>query len=396
VTGTPGRFGAFGGAYVPEILFTPVLTLARAYEAARIDPAFQAELTHELTTFAGRPTPVTHVARFGEAVGLRRVYLKREDLLHTGAHKINNALGQALLARRMGKTRIVAETGAGQHGVASATACARVGLSCVVYMGEVDMERQHPNVERMKLLGAEVIPVRSGSRTLKDAINEAMRDWSASLHTTHYLLGSALGPHPYPTMVRDFHTVIGREAGVQMQGVAGRLPDLLVACVGGGSNAIGLFHPFLEDGSVRIVGVEAGGEGIRSGRHAARFAEPAVGVLHGTKTQVLQDESGQIRSTHSISAGLDYPAVGPEHASLHATGRVRYETADDREALDAFDLLARTEGILPALESAHALAFVIREGRARTLDPETLILVNLSGRGDKDLGVVLAARGKGD
>jgi tryptophan synthase beta chain len=395
VTETPGRFGAFGGVYVPEILFTPVLELARAYEEARIDPSFQAELTRELSTFAGRPTPVTHVARFGEAVGLRRVHLKREDLLHTGAHKINNALGQALLARRMGKTRIVAETGAGQHGVASATACARVGLSCVVYMGEVDMERQRPNVDRMKLLGADVVPVHSGSRTLKDAINEAMRDWSSSIRTTHYLLGSALGPHPYPTMVRDFHTVIGREARRQMQDLAGRLPDLLVACVGGGSNAIGLFHPFLEDATVRMVGVEAGGEGIGSGRHAARFAQPAVGVLHGTRTQVLQDESGQVRSTHSISAGLDYPAVGPEHASLHATGRVRYETADDREALEAFDLLARTEGILPALESAHALAYVIREGRARALDPETLLLVNLSGRGDKDLGVVLAARGKG-
>lgn len=395
MTGTPGRFGAFGGVYVPEILFTPVLELARAYEEARIDPSFQAELARELTTFAGRPTPVTHVARFGEAVGLRQVHLKREDLLHTGAHKINNALGQALLARRMGKTRIVAETGAGQHGVASATACARVGLSCVVYMGEVDMERQRSNVERMKLLGAEVLPVRSGSRTLKDAINEAMRDWSASIRTTHYLLGSALGPHPYPTMVRDFHTVIGREARRQMQDLTGRLPDLLVACVGGGSNAIGLFHPFLEDASVRMVGVEAGGEGIGSGRHAARFAQPAVGVLHGTKTQVLQDEAGQVRSTHSISAGLDYPAVGPEHAALHAMGRVRYETADDREALEAFDLLARTEGILPALESAHALAYVIREGRARSLDPETLLLVNLSGRGDKDLGVVLAARGKG-
>ena len=395
MTGTPGRFGAFGGVYVPEILFTPVLELARAYDEARVDPAFQAELTRELTTFAGRPTPVTHVARFGAAVGLNRVHLKREDLLHTGAHKINNALGQALLARRMGKTRIVAETGAGQHGVASATACARVGLSCVVYMGEVDMERQRPNVERMKLLGAEVVPVRSGSRTLKDAINEAMRDWSGSIRTTHYLLGSALGPHPYPTMVRDFHTVIGREARRQMQEIAGRLPDLLVACVGGGSNAIGLFHPFLEDRSVRMVGVEAGGEGIASGRHAARFADPAVGVLHGTKTQVMQDDAGQVRATHSISAGLDYPAVGPEHAALHASGRVRYETADDREALEAFDLLAHTEGILPALESAHALAYVIREGRARGLDPDTLLLVNLSGRGDKDLGVVLEAREKG-
>ena len=386
-----GRFGAFGGVYVPEILFTPVLALARAYDEARADPAFQSELTRELRTFAGRPTPLTHAARFGEAVGPRRVYLKREDLLHTGAHKINNALGQALLARRMGKTRIVAETGAGQHGVATATACARAGLSCVVYMGEVDMERQRPNVERMRLLGAEVTPVRSGSRTLKDAINEAMRDWSASVRTTHYLLGSVLGPHPYPTMVRDFQTVIGREAREQIQAVANRLPDFLVACVGGGSNSIGLFHPFLEDRSVAMVGVEAGGEGIASGRHAARFADPAVGVLHGTKTQVLQDSAGQVRETHSISAGLDYPAVGPEHAALHASGRVRYETASDREALEAFDLLARQEGILPALESAHALAYLMREGRARSLDPDTLIVLNLSGRGDKDLGIVTGA-----
>jgi tryptophan synthase beta chain len=404
----PGRFGEFGGVYVPEILFTPVLELARAYDEARADPAFQAELELELRTFAGRPTPLTHAARFGEAAGLHRVYLKREDLLHTGAHKINNALGQALLARRMGKTRIVAETGAGQHGVATATVCARIGLTCVVYMGEVDMERQRPNVERMRLLGAEILPVRSGSRTLKDAINEAMRDWSASVRTTHYLLGSVLGPHPYPTMVRDFQVVIGREAREQIQALAGRLPDLLVACVGGGSNAIGLFHAFLEDRSVRMVGVEAGGEGIESGRHAARFAEPAVGVLHGTRTQVLQDSAGQIRGTHSISAGLDYPAVGPEHAALHASGRVRYESATDEEALLAFDSLARTEGILPALESSHALAYLLRAGpgersragragrtsapEAGSLDPDTLIVVNLSGRGDKDLGVVLAAR----
>ena len=395
MSGEAGRFGEFGGAYVPEILFTPVLELARSYDEARADPAFQAELTRELRTFAGRPTPLTHAKRFGEAVGLSRVYLKREDLLHTGAHKLNNALGQALLARRMGKTRIVAETGAGQHGVASATACARVGLTCVVYMGEVDMERQRPNVERMRLLGAEVVGVRSGSRTLKDAINEAMRDWSASVRTTHYLLGSVLGPHPYPTMVRDFQVVIGRETRAAIQEIAGSLPDLLVACVGGGSNAIGLFHPFLEDRLVRMVGVEAGGEGTATGRHAARFAEPAVGVLHGTKTQVLQDSAGQVRSTHSISAGLDYPAVGPEHADLHARGRVRYETATDREALLAFDLLARTEGILPALESSHALAYLIREGRSRTLAADTLIVANLSGRGDKDLGIVIAAREKG-
>ena len=390
MTVAPGRVGLFGGVYVPEILFTPVLELARAYEEARADPAFQAEFERELRTFAGRPTPLTHAARFGEAVGLRRVYLKREDLLHTGAHKINNAIGQALLARRMGKTRIVAETGAGQHGVATATACARFGLQCVVYMGEVDMERQRPNVERMRLLGAEVLPVASGSRTLKDAINEAMRDWSASVRTTHYLLGSVLGPHPYPTMVRDFQAVIGREARHQIWELKGTLPDLLVACVGGGSNSIGLFHAFLGDPSVKMIGIEAGGEGIESGRHAARFAEPAVGVLHGTKTQVLQDDAGQIRGTHSISAGLDYPAVGPEHAALHASGRVRYESATDREALDAFDLLASTEGILPALESSHALAYLVRAGRA--LRPDALIIANLSGRGDKDLAVVLAAK----
>ncbi len=395
MSGEGGRFGDFGGVYVPEILFTPIQELSRAYEKAREDPAFQAELTRELRAFAGRPTPLTHVPRLGDGLGLAHVYLKREDLLHTGAHKLNNALGQALLARRMGKTRIVAETGAGQHGVASATACARVGLACVVYMGEVDMERQRPNVERMRLLGAEVVPVGSGSRTLKDAINEAMRDWSASVRTTHYLLGSVLGPHPYPTMVRDFQVVIGRETRAEIQEIAGRLPDLLVACVGGGSNAIGLFHPFLEDRSVRMVGVEAGGEGIASGRHAARFAEPAIGVLHGTKTQVLQDAAGQVRGTHSISAGLDYPAVGPEHAALHARGRVRYEIATDAEALDAFDLLARTEGILPALESSHALAWLAREARSGALPSDTLIVVNLSGRGDKDLGIVAAARGRG-
>ena len=390
-TGTiPGRFGEFGGVYVPEILFGPVLELARAYETARSDPSFQEELARELRTFAGRPTPLTHAARFGDAVGLTRLYLKREDLLHTGAHKINNAVGQALLARRMGKERIVAETGAGQHGVATATACARYGLTCVVYMGDVDMERQRPNVERMRLLGAEVRPVASGTRTLKDAINEAMRDWSASVRTTHYLLGSVLGPHPYPTMVRDFQSVIGRETKEQIRERTGGLPDLLVACVGGGSNAIGLFHAFLDDRSVSMVGVEAGGAGIASGRHAARFAEPAVGVLHGTRTQVLQDDAGQVRPTHSISAGLDYPAVGPEHAALHEAGRVRYASATDDEALDAFDLLARTEGILPALESSHALAYLMRkEGRGA---PDALTVVNLSGRGDKDLGVVLAAR----
>jgi tryptophan synthase beta chain len=387
-----GRFGAFGGIYVPETLLTPVLELAAAYDEARRDPTFAAELERELREFAGRPTPLTRARRFATECRLENVYLKREDLLHTGAHKINNAIGQALLARRMGKTRVVAETGAGQHGVASATACARYGLDCVVYMGEVDMERQRPNVERMRLLGAEVRGVGSGSRTLKDAINEAMRDWSASVRTTHYLLGSVLGPHPYPTLVRDFQSVIGREAREQFVKAEGRLPDRLVACVGGGSNSIGLFHAFLGDAAVAMVGVEAGGEGIATGRHAARFAEPKPGVLHGTRSLVLQDEAGQVRETHSVSAGLDYPAVGPEHAALGAAGRIRYESATDAEALAAFDLLARSEGILPALESSHALAWVIREGRAGRIRPDERILINLSGRGDKDLGVVLAAR----
>jgi tryptophan synthase beta chain len=385
----PGRFGEFGGIYVPETLITPVLELAHEYEEARRDQAFHVALQRELRDFAGRPTPLQLAERLGEACGgLRRLYLKREDLLHTGAHKINNALGQALLAKRMGKTRLVAETGAGQHGVATASAAARYGLECVVYMGEVDMARQQPNVERMRLLGARVTAVASGSRTLKDAINEAMRDWSANVRTTHYLLGSVLGPHPYPTMVRDFQSVIGHEAHDQILATAGRLPDLCVACVGGGSNAIGLFHAFLQDLSVALVGVEAGGEGIATGRHAARFADPTPGVLHGTRTQVLQDAAGQVRETHSVSAGLDYPAVGPEHAWLHATGRARYESATDGEALDAFALLARTEGILPALEPAHALAWVSREGRAGRIDRDCVIVLNLSGRGDKDLGIV--------
>ena len=386
-----GRFGEFGGLYVPETLIGPVLELGRAYDEARSDAAFREELERELREFAGRPTPLAPAPRFGARAGLRRLYLKREDLLHTGAHKINNAIGQALLARRIGKTRLVAETGAGQHGVATATAAARYGRACTVYMGEVDMARQRPNVERMHLLGAEVRPVASGSRTLKDAINEAMRDWSASVHTTHYLLGSVLGPHPYPTMVRDFQAVIGREAREQILRAEGRLPDLLVACVGGGSNSIGLFHPFLDDPAVRMVGVEAGGEGIATGRHAARFAEPVPGVLHGTRTLVLQDAAGLVRETHSISAGLDYPAVGPEHAMLGATGRVHYDSATDEEALAAFRALATEEGILPALESSHALAYVLREGTAGRVDREALVVVNLSGRGDKDLAVVLEA-----
>jgi tryptophan synthase beta chain len=384
----PGRFGAYGGRYVPETLLGPVLHLARAYDEARADPAFASELAAELRDFAGRPTPLALAPRLARRAGLERVWLKREDLLHTGAHKINNAIGQALLARRIGKTRLVAETGAGQHGVATATAAARYGLSCTVYMGEVDMARQRPNVERMRLLGAEVRPVASGSRTLKDAINEAMRDWSASVRTTHYLLGSVLGPHPYPTMVRDFQAVIGREAREQFLAAEGRLPDLLVACVGGGSNSIGLFHAFLGDPGVRMVGVEAAGEGIATGRHAARFAEPAPGVLHGTRTLVLQDEAGLVRETHSISAGLDYPAVGPEHAMLGAAGRVVYDSATDAEALEAFHLLATEEGILPALESSHALAWVLRAGRNGSLAPESRVVINLSGRGDKDLAVV--------
>jgi tryptophan synthase beta chain len=377
--------------YVPETLFTPVLELAAAYEEARRDPSFQADLARELREFAGRPTPLLRADRLASATGLERVYLKREDLLHTGAHKINNAIGQALLARRMGKRRILAETGAGQHGVATATACARYGLECVVYMGEVDMARQRPNVERMRLLGADVRAVASGSRTLKDAINEAMRDWAATVRTTHYLLGSVLGPHPYPTMVRDFQSVIGREAKEQIRAVEGRLPDLLVACVGGGSNAIGLFHEFLGDAAVAMVGVEAGGEGITTGRHAARFADPAPGILHGTRSLVLQDEAGMVRDTHSISAGLDYPAVGPEHAALGASGRVRYAAATDSEALRAFDLLARTEGILPALESSHALAYVAREGREGRIARDAVVIVSLSGRGDKDLEIVTSA-----
>ncbi|MGE5177608.1 MAG: tryptophan synthase subunit beta [Bacteroidota bacterium] len=384
----PGRFGPYGGRYVPETLLGPVLDLTRAYDEARADPAFASKLAAELRDFAGRPTPLALAPRFAQRAGLTRVWLKREDLLHTGAHKINNAIGQALLALRIGKTRLVAETGAGQHGVATATAAARYGLSCTVYMGEVDMARQRPNVERMRLLGAEVRPVASGSRTLKDAINEAMRDWSASVRTTHYLLGSVLGPHPYPTMVRDFQAVIGREAREQFLAAEGRLPDLLVACVGGGSNSIGLFHAFLGDPGVRMLGVEAAGEGIATGRHAARFAEPATGVLHGTRTLVLQDEAGLVRETHSISAGLDYPAVGPEHAMLGAAGRVVYDSATDLEALEAFHALATEEGILPALESSHALAWVLRAGRAGSIAPDTRVVINLSGRGDKDLAVV--------
>jgi tryptophan synthase beta chain len=366
----------------------PLRELEQAYEAARGDAGFQEELAGLLRNYVGRPTPLTFAARLSERLGCR-VWLKREDLCHTGAHKINNAVGQALLARRLTKTRVVAETGAGQHGVASATACALLGLECVVYMGSEDMARQSPNVQRMRLLGADVRAVESGARTLKDAINEAMRDWVTNVRTTHYLLGSVLGAHPYPMMVRDFQSVIGREARGQVLEQAGALPDLLVACVGGGSNAIGLFYAFLDD-VVEMVGVEAGGRAARPGDHAARFGEgtTGVGVLQGTRTYLLQDEAGNVLPTHSVAAGLDYPAVGPEHALLHDRGRVRYERVSDREALDGFHLLAESEGILPALESSHALGWLARE--ARTLAGRT-VLVNVSGRGDKDLDVILEA-----
>jgi tryptophan synthase beta chain len=393
-TTTRGKFGPYGGQFVPEVLMPALGELELAYATAQADPAFKAELDHLLNTYVGRPTPLTFAARLTDYLGGAKIYLKREDLAHSGAHKINNALGQALLARRMGKRRVVAETGAGQHGVGSATACALLGLECVVYMGTVDMARQQPNVYRMGLLGAKVCPVDSGSRTLKDAINEAIRDWVTNVETTHYLLGSALGPHPYPTLVRDFQSVIGREARAQILAVEGHLPDWLIACVGGGSNAIGLFHAFLADQGVNMVGVEAGGQDIASGRHAARFADPRrarVGVLHGTRTFVLQNADGQIMETHSVSAGLDYPAVGPEHALLRDQGRVSYTYATDAEALAAFHLLAKLEGIIPALESAHAVAEVVK--RAPALPRDAILIVNVSGRGDKDLDTVIRASG---
>jgi tryptophan synthase beta chain len=380
-----GHFGPYGGRYVPETLMEPLRELEAAYAEARGDPSFRRELDDLLRDYVGRPTPLTVAGRLSERLGCR-VYLKREDLCHTGAHKINNAVGQALLVKRMGKRRVVAETGAGQHGVATATVCALLGLECVVYMGTEDMRRQAPNVHRMRLLGAEVRPVDSGSRTLKDAINEAMRDWVTNVRDTHYLLGSVLGAHPYPMMVRDFQSVIGEEARAQVLRQAGRLPDLLVACIGGGSNAIGLFYAFLDD-DVTMVGVEAGGRSRKAGDHAARFMGEggAVGVLQGTRTYLLQDEAGNVLPTHSVSAGLDYPAIGPEHSLLRDQGRVRYESASDDEAVAAFHLLAETEGILPALESSHAVAWLAREApslRGR------LVVVNLSGRGDKDLGVL--------
>jgi tryptophan synthase beta chain len=384
------KFGPFGGAFVPEVLVPALEELEQTYIDACADPDFAAELRHLLATYVGRPTPLYPARRLTARLGGAQIYLKREDLAHTGAHKINNALGQALLMKRMGKTRLVAETGAGQHGVASATAAALLGLECVVYMGEVDMARQQPNVLRMRLLGAEVRPVRSGTRTLKDAVNEAIRDWVARVQDTYYLLGSALGPHPYPTIVRDFQKVIGQEARAQILVQAGGLPQAVIACVGGGSNAIGIFTAFLPDDSVRLIGVEAAGRGVETGRHAARFADPELGrpgVLQGTFTYVLQDRDGQILPTHSVSAGLDYAAVGPEHAYLRSIGRAEYTSATDVEALAAFHLLARTEGILPALESSHALAEAVR--LAPRLQPEDILLVNLSGRGDKDLETVL-------
>jgi tryptophan synthase beta chain len=381
-----GRYGFYGGRFVPETLMAPLQELEDAYREAAGDPAFHAELNDLLQNYAGRPTPLSPAHRIESHLGRGRIYLKREDLTHTGAHKINNAIGQILLARRMGKTRIIAETGAGQHGVATATAAALFGMECEIYMGTEDMRRQSLNVFRMRLLGATVIPVDSGSRTLKDAINEAMRDWVTNVSSTHYLLGSVLGAHPYPWIVRDFQAVIGREARAQILDAEGRLPDLLLACVGGGSNAIGLFYDFLGEPGIRMVGVEAGGRGTALGQHAARFSGGRKGVLQGTLSYVLQDDNGQIAGTHSISAGLDYPAVGPEHSFLHDSGRVQYTSIADDSALEAFQLLSRLEGIIPALESAHAIAELLR--LAPELDQDTVVIVNLSGRGDKDANQV--------
>jgi tryptophan synthase beta chain len=382
----PGRFGVYGGRYVPETLMAALLELEHEYEIAKADATFQAELGALLHDYAGRPTPLYFAKRLTEDLGGARIYLKREDLLHTGAHKINNALGQGLLAKRMGKQRIIAETGAGQHGVATATVCALFGMECVVYMGDVDMARQELNVLRMRLLGAEVRGVSSGSKTLKDAISEAMRDWVTNVRTTHYLLGSALGAHPYPTMVRDFHRCISREMKEQILEKEGRLPTAVIACVGGGSNAIGAFYEFLNDRQVRLIGVEAGGRGTALGEHAARFSGGAPGVLQGTYSYVLQDEDGQIAQTHSVSAGLDYASIGPEHASLHDSGRAEYVSQDDANTLNAVVKLARTEGILPALESAHAVAECMRI--APGMSPRDILVVNLSGRGDKDMGIL--------
>jgi tryptophan synthase beta chain len=383
---TAGRFGAYGGRFVPETLMAALDELEREYEKAKRDRKFQQRLDLLLKTYAGRPTPLFFARRLTEKLGGAKIYLKREDLLHTGAHKINNCLGQALLVERMGKHRVIAETGAGQHGVATATVCALLGFECVVYMGTEDMRRQELNVFRMRLLGAEVRGVDSGSRTLKDAINEAMRDWVTNVRTTHYLLGSVLGAHPYPTMVRDFHRVIGREARVQIRKAEGKLPNAIIACVGGGSNSIGIFYDFLKDPKVELIGVEAGGRGSALGEHAARFRGGSPGVLQGTYSYVLQDAAGQIALTHSVSAGLDYPSIGPEHAMLKDTGRAEYVPASDSEALEATMMLARTEGIIPALESAHAVAEVIK--RAPKMKKSGLVIVNISGRGDKDVGIL--------
>jgi tryptophan synthase beta chain len=381
-----GRFGVYGGRYVPETLMAALDELEREYEKAKKDPQFRARLDGLLKTYAGRPTPLFFARRLTEKLGGAKIYLKREDLLHTGAHKINNCLGQALLVERMRKHRVIAETGAGQHGVATATVCALLGFECVVYMGTEDMRRQELNVFRMRLLGAEVRGVESGSRTLKDAINEAMRDWVTNVRTTHYLLGSVLGAHPYPTMVRDFHRVIGREARAQILKAEGRLPNCVIACVGGGSNAIGAFYEFIKDKNVQLVGVEAGGRGENLGDHAARFRGGSPGVLQGTYSYVLQDSGGQIALTHSVSAGLDYPSIGPEHAALRDAGRAEYVPASDAEALEATTVLARTEGIIPALESAHAVAEVIK--RAPRMKKSDVVIVNVSGRGDKDVGIL--------
>ncbi|NIR59264.1 MAG: tryptophan synthase subunit beta [Gammaproteobacteria bacterium] len=386
-----GHFGPYGGRFVAETLMGPVEELREAYERLRADPTFRADLEVDLARFVGRPTPLYFAERWSARLGGARIYLKREDLDHTGAHKINNTVGQALLARRMGKRRVIAETGAGQHGVATATVAARFGLECVVYMGEEDMRRQASNVYRMRLLGAEVVPVRSGSRTLKDALNEALRDWVANVDDTFYIIGTVAGPHPYPAMVRDFQSVIGRETRAQCLELLGRLPDALVACVGGGSNAIGLFHPFLDEGGVALYGVEAAGEGLATGRHAAPLSAGRPGVLHGNRTYLMQDADGQILPTHSISAGLDYPGVGPEHAWLKDSGRASYVAVDDEEALAAFHALTRTEGIMPALETSHALAYAAR--LAQGLGPERAIVVNLSGRGDKDIQTVASREG---
>ncbi|NCV07873.1 MAG: tryptophan synthase subunit beta [Actinobacteria bacterium] len=378
-----GHFGQYGGRFVPEALIGALDELEAAHNAAKTDPLFQAELAELHRTYTGRPSIITEAKRFSEHAGGARILLKREDLNHTGSHKINNVLGQALLTKKMGKKRIIAETGAGQHGVASATAAALMGLECVVYMGEEDTRRQALNVARMKLLGAQVVPVTSGSRTLKDAINEAMRDWVTNVATTHYMLGTVAGPHPFPTMVRDFHKIIGEEARQQVLALTGKLPDAVLACVGGGSNAIGIFHAFIPDEGVRLIGLEAGGDGIETGRHAATISGGSEGVLHGTRSYVLQDENGQTIESHSISAGLDYPGVGPEHAYLHDIGRAEYRAVNDDAAMAAFSLFSRTEGIIPAIETAHALAGALVLGNE--LGPDAILLINLSGRGDKDV-----------